>query len=122
MQTSKIAKNLSNIIYAIGVLIFAALVGMWIFGANTVPYPEAMIPYSLREQAFIWLAFGAIPMILASMAVYKFNAVKRSMHRKRNFVLIFAPGFVCGVCLLVILGIFAIMVVQGILHIIRLQS
>jgi len=53
MRTSKIAKNLSNIIYAIGVVIFAALIGMWIFGANTVLFPEAMIPYSLRDQAFM---------------------------------------------------------------------
>jgi len=57
-------------------------------------------------------------MILAGMAVYKFNAVKRSIHRKRNFALIFAPGFVCGACLLVILGIFVIMIAQGILHVI----
>ena len=34
MNTSKLAKNLSNVIYAIGVVIFAALVGIWIFGAN----------------------------------------------------------------------------------------
>jgi hypothetical protein len=120
MNIPPFTKHLSNVIYAIGVLFFTALVGMWVFGGNTVLFPDAMLPYTLREQSFIWMAAGAVPMILASMAVYKYNAVKTSAHKKRNLALIFAPGFVCCGCLLFILAILAIMFVQAIIHLVNL--
>jgi flagellar biosynthesis protein FliQ len=48
---------------------------------------------------------GAIPMLLACMAVYKFNGIKTSLHKKRNFTLIFLPGFVCTGCMLYVIGV-----------------
>ncbi|AUS97231.1 hypothetical protein CDQ84_16590 [Clostridium thermosuccinogenes] len=95
---------ISNIVYGIGVATVVSLVCIAFFGSNQVTNPDAMLPITWKERAFIWLTFGAIPMLLASMAVYKFNAIKRSMRKKLYFFLIFLPVFICGACVLYIIG------------------
>lgn len=64
-----------------------------------------MTTFTWKELAFIWLAFGTVPMVLACMAVYKFNDLKNSIHKKRNFILIFLPEFICSACALYVLGV-----------------
>ena len=113
----KAAKIISNLVYSVGVVIFVTLVLLYIFGANYVPFPNNMLPSSLREIAFEIAAFGAIPMIAACLAVYRFNDVKKSSHKKRNTVIIFFPGAVCGVCFLFIIGLIVIMIFQAILDV-----
>ena len=113
----KAAKIISNLVYSVGVVIFVTLVLLYIFGANYVPFPNNMLPLSLREIAFEYAAFGAIPMIAACIAVYRFNDVKKSSHKKRNTIIIFFPGVVCGICLLFIAGIILLMIVKAILHV-----
>ena len=108
----KAAKIVSNVAYSIGVVIFATLALMYIFGANYVPFPNNMLPLSLREIAFEYAAFGAIPMIAACIAVYRFNDVKKSSHKKRNTVIIFFPGIVCGICFLFIIGVIVLMLLK----------
>jgi hypothetical protein len=93
---NKTAKMISNTIYGVGVAIVAACIGCLLFGRNITPFPEAMLAFTLSEIASFWLAIGSIPMVLACMAVYKFNGIKSSSHKKRNFVLVFLPGFVCA--------------------------
>jgi hypothetical protein len=115
MQNS--VRIVSNVIYSIGIVIFTALVGFYLFGAGIVPYPDAMIPYSMRDFSFVGLAIGSIPMFIAAMAVYKFNQVKQSIHRKRNFLLLFSPVFICGFCLVFLIGLYIVMMVMTLLHI-----
>ncbi len=115
METSKTAKILSNVVYGFGLLIFLALAGLVLFGANYSPYPDAMISWSLREIAFVGLAVGAVPMLFACMAVYKFNHIRHSAHKRRDFTLIFLPCFLCGACLAFVLGLFAIMMIQALI-------
>ena len=117
VASKKIAKTLSNAVYSIGVVIFIFLLCLVLFGTSIIPNPDAMIPWSMREIAFVGLAIGAIPMFLACMAVYKLNDIKQSMHNKRNSLLVFLPGFLCGVCLLVVIGLIVIMFIQALLHI-----
>ena len=113
----KAAKIISNLAYGVGVVIFAALVLLYIFGANYVPFPNNMLPISLREIAFEYAAIGAIPMIVACIAVYHFNDVKKSSHKKRNTLIIFFPGAVCGICFLFIAGIFILTMIQAFLYV-----
>ena len=105
MESYKTARMTANIIYAVGVVIALALVCVFIFGSSNPINPEAMVAFSLKDQAFIGLAIGSIPMLLACMAVYKFSKVKESSHKKRTFCLVFLPGFVCGACALFIVGL-----------------
>ena len=104
---NKALKITGNIVYGIGVIIAIGLGATVLFGSNVVLFPDAMIPYTLRELAFIWLGIGSIPTLLACMAVYKFNAMKNSSHKKRNFILIFLPFFICAACALLIIGVIA---------------
>jgi|AGTN01.2.fsa_nt_gi hypothetical protein len=101
-------KTISNIVYAIGVAIVLSLSAIALFGSNEIINPDAMLPISWREQAFMWLVFGTIPMLLACMAVYKFNDIKNSSHRKRGFILIFLSGFICSACALYVIGQLAV--------------
>lgn len=80
------------------VIIAVSLGFIALFGSTQPVNPDAMLPITRKEQAFIWLAFGSIPMLLACMAEYKFNGIKNSFHKKRNFVLVFLPGFICSAC------------------------
>jgi hypothetical protein len=102
---SKPARIISNTIYGIGAAIAVGLSCVALLGSNQPINPDAMLPFTWREQAFMWLAFGTIPMLLACMAVYKFNAIRNSSHKTRNFILIFLPGFICSACALFMIGI-----------------
>ncbi len=117
MMTPKTAKTLANSLYALGLAVFLVLAGFALFGAGLVPNPGAMISWSMREIAFVGLAFGAVPMLLACMAVYRCNGFTHSKHKRRNFFLIFAPGLLCGACLLFVLGLLGFMMMQALLHI-----
>lgn len=100
----KTEKIISNIIYVIGIIISVSLIFMCIFGANTYlnSNSDVMIRFSLREQAFIGLAVGFVPMTISCMAVYKFNVIKNSPNKKLYFWLIFLPSFVCGILFLIV--------------------
>ena len=108
-------KMIANVMYSVGIVICVVLAYFVLFGANLIPYPDpnAMIQWSMHEYAIVGLAVGAIPMILACMAVYKFNKIKQSQHRKRNLLLVFLPGFLCGVSLLTVIGFYIYLLVGG---------
>lgn len=112
MDWSKILKIISDAIYSIGVIIVLLLIALAVFGSNEYRDPTAMIPLTWKQLAIIWLAFGAIPMLLACIAVYKFNDIKISLHKKRNFFLVFLPGFICSGCILYWIGSFVISVLE----------
>ena len=122
IDASKIAKIIANTVYLLGTLVFAILICLFIFGADYVPFPDAMLPSSMREIAFIWLAIGTTPMLLSCIAVYRFNNIKESEHTKRILILIFLPAFLCGICLLVVLALIAMMMFQGFVHILRISQ
>ncbi len=91
MNGTKTVRLISNTIYAIGSAVALTLSIISLFGPNEAVFPMTMIPFAYKELAFIWLAFGTVPMLLASMAVYKFNDMKNSAHKKRYFIFIFLP-------------------------------
>lgn len=102
---NRTARVLSNVVYGIGAAIALALGLIACFGSNEPVFPEAMLPYSQKELAFLWLSLGAIPMMAACFAVYKFNALGNGPHKVRNCILVFLPGFVCCACALFIVGV-----------------
>ena len=118
VPSSLIAKNLALAIYAIGVLAVLVLSILFLIGANIVPFPEAMIAYSLREIGVIYLGVGAIPMALAAWAVCRAHNLKNKENGKRTCWLVFAPALVCALPFLYLVGIFVYMAILGISHII----
>jgi len=111
-STTNIFKIISNAVYSVGVIIVLYLGLICFFGSNEAVYPEAMIPFTFQERAFFGLAFGTVPMLLACVAVYKFNMIKNSAHKKRNLIFIFLPGFICSACALFVIGV----IIAGIIN------
>lgn len=105
MNSKRTLKIISNTVYTVGIVIALCLGTISLFGANETIDTTAMIPFTWKEQAFIWLALGTVPMLLACMAVYKFNAIENSTHKNRNFIFIFLPGFICSACALYVIGV-----------------
>ena len=101
---SKAKRTIANTIYGIGVTIVIVLGLTALFGSREIVFPQAMIPYTWREEAFVLLVWGSVPMLLACMAAYRFNVVAESAHKRRNFVLMFLPGFICAACTLFVIG------------------
>lgn len=110
---NKTARLIGNTVYGIGVVIVVSLGWIALFGSTQIINPDAMLPITRKEQAFMWLALGTIPMLLACTAVYKLNVMKNSLHKKRNFFLIFVPGFICTACALFIIGLLIAGMVNG---------
>ena len=105
MNWTKTFKIVTNAVYTAGVVITLYLGTISLFGSNKSIDPTAMIPITWKEQAFIWLALGTVPMLMARMAVYKFNTIKNSTNKKRNFILIFLPGFICSAYAIFVIGV-----------------
>jgi uncharacterized membrane protein len=116
MVMSKTARIISTTVYGIGVAIALILGCVTLFGPTEFINPDAMLPVSRREQAFFGLSVGAVPMLLACIAMYKFNSIKDTSHKRRNFVLIFLPGFLCAACTLYWIVIIAIGYINMFLH------
>lgn len=111
----KTARIISNTFYGLGAVMAASLVCIALFGPTQVVSTDAMLPFTWKERAFIWLALGSIPMLLTCIAVYKLNVTENSVHKKRNFFLIFAPGFICAACALFIIGLLIVGTVNSFL-------
>jgi hypothetical protein len=53
MNKSRGIKIGSIILYSIGIAVFVVLVGLVLFGNNLIPFPDAMIPWTMRDYAFV---------------------------------------------------------------------
>ena len=115
INITKKKKIIINVVYSAGVCIAIFLAVVSLFGPQEPMNPLAMIPFSRREQAFIGLAVGAVPMLLACAAACKINNVASKPHKKRNFIAIFLPGLMCAACLLFVVGVILIGMVKGFL-------
>lgn len=115
MRWTDYVKILSAVIYFFGANIVLALSAIWLFGPDRVLNPDAMLPMTWRESAFMGLAFGCIPMLFITFAVYIFyrNFLQSGKHPKRNTIFLFLPGFVCLVCAMVVIGALAIGYIQN---------
>lgn len=108
MTWRKIYKLISNVFYVLGAFIILCLVIIGIFGSNVPINSSSMLLFTWKESTFMWLGFGALPMLLACLTVYNLNDVKASIHKNRNLALIFLPGFICLACALFIVGVILI--------------
>jgi len=101
MQNAK--RAIANVVYGMGVIAVIVLGLTALFGSREIVFPQAMIPFTWREEAFALLAWGSVPMLLACMAAYRFNGVAERARKRRDFVLVFLPGLVCAACALFVI-------------------
>ena len=105
MKTNVVAKITINIIYGFGLLCLIISIGCLAFGADIVPYPEAMIPSSLSYYGFFAMACGFIPFAITTHIVYRLNGIKDFPNYKIRRFFLFLPSAICGVCFLIFAGI-----------------
>jgi hypothetical protein len=113
MKDSKTLRIISNIMYGIGVAAVLFLAAVWLFGPSAAVNPDAMLPVTHRERAFLGLAVGVIPMSLACAAVYCFNGLSGGPRKVRYFLLTFLPAFACLACALFLAGVFLVGMVNS---------
>lgn len=97
-----------GLIYGVGVIIVFILVLLILFQVRTVLNPDAMLPTELRELASIWLAMGCGPMLIASILFSNAYRISESTYKKRNTILIYIPGIICSINLVLWVGVLAI--------------
>jgi hypothetical protein len=66
-------------------------------------YFSFMFPYVLNTFTMTMLAVGTFPMIIACIAVYKFNNIGINKYRFWKFNLIFLPVYICMISLLIVI-------------------
>jgi hypothetical protein len=107
---ARAAKAISLTVYTVGASIAVVLAGLALFAPDQPIYPDSMLGLTWREEAFLGLAVGALPMVLAGWAAHRFGA---PAHRRRDLIPLLLPGFVCAACALFLVGLLAL----GYIHI-----
>lgn len=113
MDKKKFLVRVIDVIYILGVLIVIYHLGLAIFVGNEVPYPDAMLPYTYFEIATGNLAFGAIPMTLASIGFWRVNLLRQSKNKVRNLILVFLPATICLLCMAFYVALIVYMMISG---------
>ena len=114
MVQKKILMKVIDVVYILGVLIVIYQLGLALFMGNVVPYPDVMLPYTYFEIVTGNLAFGAIPMTLASIAFWRVNLFRQSRHKVRNLILVFLPAAICLLCMAFYVALVVYMMIRGI--------
>jgi hypothetical protein len=109
----KYSKIIISVVYAFGVVIFIVLIAMFLIGPSKAINPNAMIPYTWKDRAFIAMGFVALPLLITSCLFYRTHDIKNSPTKKRDTILIFIPGVLCLLCTLFLLGLFSYMLISG---------
>ena len=105
MSNKKTAKLIANILYSIWVLIVLCLLTVFLFLPNRQLNPDAMIPFTLRDQAFVFAAVFSVPMIISCAVFYRINKLREKPKKNILFLLVFLPGFICAACAFFIIGV-----------------
>ncbi|BBF43726.1 hypothetical protein lbkm_2414 [Lachnospiraceae bacterium KM106-2] len=102
---NRVAKTIVRCSYMIGVVAVTLLVIIVLSNSKKLVDPDAMLPTTYQEAAFVWLAIGTIPMLLASIGAYYFGDLKTRIHNKIGMIGFWLPSAICGSCLIYIIGI-----------------
>jgi hypothetical protein len=97
---NRTTRAVGNAVYGLGSAITACLASVALFGPDQPVNPDSMLAMTWQEQAFICLALGALPMLMACMAAYALNGFDDGTNRLRDLCLVFIPGFICSGCAL----------------------
>lgn len=99
-------------VYAVGTLMTAVLLCMFLSPSDFVPYPDAMLPAPLWQLATEWLAVGTLPMAAASRLFDRAFAAQR----RRIRLLIYAPAIICACFGIFWIAVWGIAILKMIFH------
>ena len=106
-----------TVVYIIGIAITLYLGVKCFLPPTSEPDPDAMIPFTENERAFIMMAFGFPFMVASCLSVVWAYGLRKSANRRRNTFLALIPAIVDGIPFLVVAGVILIMLVEGFLEV-----
>ena len=116
MGKNKVLVKIVDAIYVIGILVVIYHICLAVFAGNVVPYPDVMLPATYLEIASMRLAFGAIPMLLASVLFWHCNRLGESVYRRRKQLFVFLPAAICLLCMFFYIVLFIWAMVSFVFH------
>lgn len=108
---------IATVIYAVGIAITTYLGVKCFLPPTSEPDPEAMIPFTENERAFIMMAFGFPFMLASCLSVIWAYGLKKSQHPRRNIALALIPAIIDGIPFLVVAGIILVMLAEALLEV-----
>lgn len=105
---NRAVKIIINLLYIAATAAVVFLVCIALFGATTAANPDAMLPFSHREQAFLWLSFASVPVTLVAIGFYKQNDFPSQRYGQGKALLVFLPAFVCMGCAAFVIGVLVV--------------
>lgn len=104
-------------IYAIGIAITVFLAIKCFVPATAEPSPDAMIPFTDNERAFITMALGFPLMLGSAISVIWAHGLRKSQHPRRNPFLALIPAVIDGIPFVAVAVILLIMLAEGFLDV-----
>ena len=106
-----------TVIYVIGIAISGYLTVKCFLPPVSEPNPDAMIPFTENEAAFIMMGFGFPFMLSSCLSVVWAYGLKKTEHSRRNILLALIPAIIDGIPFVVVAGILLVMLVEGFLEV-----
>ena len=82
-------------VYVLGTVMTGILLLIYVMRCDVVLFPEAMLPMRLYEQASVWLAWGAVPMGIASALLYRQIPAAEGGRKNWKALGVFIPAATC---------------------------
>ena len=106
-----------TVIYVIGIAISGYLTVKCFLPPASEPNPDAMIPFTENESAYIKMAFGFPFMLASCLSVIWVYGLKKTEHSRRNILFALIPALMDGIPFLVVAGVILIMLAEGFLEV-----
>lgn len=87
---------LTAAVYGVGTAVTVFLTAVIVSGWDLVLFPDAMLPMQISELASVWLAWGTLPMGIASALFYRRVRKAKGGNGKWKAICIFLPAIICG--------------------------
>ena len=117
MKKSKGLKILLTVIYVMGIGGNLSLLLMMCLHPHHVAAPDAMLPMTDFERAFVMMAIGFLPMAVSALSMVWVYDLKHSLHRRRNIVLVLLPAVIDAVPFVFMVGLVMVMLAEALLEI-----
>ena len=116
-KKSMTVRIIVTVIYVIGIAISGYLTVKCFLPPASEPNPDAMIPFTENEAAFIMMGFGFPFMLSSCLSVVWAYGLRKSAKPRRNSFLALIPALMDGIPFVVVAGILLVMLVEGFLEV-----
>lgn len=113
MKKTKWLKILLTVIYVMGIGCNLYLLLLMCLHPNHVQSPDAMLPMTDFERAFVMMAMGFLPMAASALSLVWVYDLKYSLHRRRNIFLTLLPAVIDAAPFVFMVGLVTVMLVKA---------